>query len=97
MNGNVYEWCADLYQSTTYNISHYNDAKSNDGMNINVMLNPINNAVAYASSPPRRVYRGGLWDSAANYLRAGSRGSNYAYGSSGIVGFRPVFLFPFAP
>jgi formylglycine-generating enzyme required for sulfatase activity len=97
MNGNVYEWCADLYQSTTYNISHYNRAESNDGMNINVVLNPINNAVAYASSPPYRISRGGGWSTAAYSLRAGSRGAYDANYRTDFVGFRPAFLLPFAP
>jgi formylglycine-generating enzyme required for sulfatase activity len=96
MNGNVYEWCADLYKSTTYDTSHYNDAKSNDGMNINVVLNPINNAVG-SSSPPARLARGGYWGDAAGYLRAGYRGGSRADYRHGGIGFRPAFLFPFAP
>jgi formylglycine-generating enzyme required for sulfatase activity len=96
MNGNVYEWCADIYQSTTYDISHYNNAESNDGMNINVVLNPINNAVG-ANSPPYRIFRGGYWDGTAYFLRAGYRAGYSAYSRLNYFGFRPVFLFPFAP
>jgi formylglycine-generating enzyme required for sulfatase activity len=85
-----------LYKSFTYDISHYNNANSNDGRNINVVLNPINNAVG-ANSPPYRIGRGGDWDHAVADLRAGSRGYNIAYYRYFTLGFRPAFLFPFAP
>jgi formylglycine-generating enzyme required for sulfatase activity len=96
MNGNVYEWCADLYSSTTYNISHYNTTKSYDGINGTVRLNPINNAVAYSVSPPYRIYRGGSWNGDASYLRAGYRDRGLADYRDDYVGFRPAFLSPFA-
>jgi formylglycine-generating enzyme required for sulfatase activity len=96
MNGNIFEWCADLYKSFTYDISHYNNANSNDGRNINVVLNPINNAVG-SYSPPYRIHRGGSWFNAAYDLRAGLRYYYTASYRASNIGFRPAFLSPFAP
>jgi formylglycine-generating enzyme required for sulfatase activity len=98
MNGNSWEWCADFYPGTlSYAISHYNKANSNDGMDINVVLNPINNAIG-VYSPPNRIIRGCSWDfDVSYYLRAGSRNHLDAFTRYLGIGFRPAFLFPFAP
>jgi formylglycine-generating enzyme required for sulfatase activity len=97
MNGNVFEWCADLYKSNIYDISHYNNANSNDGMNITVVLNPINNAAAGANSPPYRSFRGGSWVGGAEGSRAGLRYGGGTISRIHDIGFRPAFLSPFAP
>jgi formylglycine-generating enzyme required for sulfatase activity len=85
-----------LYKSFTYDISHYNNANSNDGRNINVVLNPINNA-ASAGSPSTRIIRGGAWSLSARDLRADYRAIIVAHNRHGYIGFRPAFLSPFAP
>ncbi|MDR1973332.1 MAG: formylglycine-generating enzyme family protein [Bacteroidales bacterium] len=96
MNGNLSEWCADLYPGTSsYEISHYDYPSGNDMISGDVMLNPINNAVG-ASSPPSRSFCGGSWDLDETDLRAGHRWESSADYFI-MYGFRPAFLSPFAP
>jgi formylglycine-generating enzyme required for sulfatase activity len=96
MNGNLWEWFADLYRPSNYAISHYDYPSGNDMISGDVVLNPINNAFGVAS-PPVRYFCGGFWWSNNDAFRAGYRGSAFANSRGYHLGFRPAFLSPFAP
>jgi formylglycine-generating enzyme required for sulfatase activity len=96
MNGNVWEWCADFCPGREdYLLADYVGNDGSDGNGI--VVNPINNTVASYSSPSLRFIRGGNWGGVAGNLRAGIRINIYAHDRYSDVGFRPAFLFPFAP
>jgi formylglycine-generating enzyme required for sulfatase activity len=99
MDGNLREWCADFHPGAySYAIAHYSNVTSYDSISGNVVLNPINNAMSVNDGfAAPRILRGGSWKDSAVTLRAGSRDWGHAQFQGNYVGFRPVFLFPFAP
>ncbi len=75
--GNVWEWCLDEYNSTTYQRGSVDDPR-----------NPLNLRFRDVLRP--RVIRGGAWDVGRAFLRSGLRFKFYPLDSTHTIGFRIV-------
>ncbi len=79
MLGNVWEWCADVYDESFYSSPEASEP------------NPMRVGVGAGDGSARRVIRGGSWQSLSSDLRVSARGHMKAETASMFCGFRCAF------
>jgi len=83
MVGNVYDWCADEYDS-----GYYSNSPKNNPTGPGTPILFVNNGFTNVKTSTRCVLRGGGWDSLTNFLRCANRSRYNASSADDSLGFR---------